>query len=129
MFCTKCGREIRIAPGQVGVDKNNMPIYHRFGYCDTCKLKWDLDATKGEYKDVTKKQHSTLSCVACVLTGIAVLMIMSYVDLLGILGIVLAFVGMILGLIDLCMWNKKKKHIGSWFALVVFAVCLIIMIL
>ncbi len=43
MNCPKCNRELRIGVEQVGVDSNNLPVFHRHSYCDNCKLKWDID--------------------------------------------------------------------------------------
>lgn len=43
MYCTKCGHQMRIAPEQHGVDNKGYPLYHRFAYCDNCKIKQDLD--------------------------------------------------------------------------------------
>ena len=50
-----------------------------------------------------KKQNSTLSIWACVLS---------------IFGCT-AFIGFILGLVDLCKNDKSKKHTGSWFAVII----------
>lgn len=41
--CTNCGRIMYTKPEQVGVDNRNLPVYHMHGYCDYCKLKYDLD--------------------------------------------------------------------------------------
>ena len=41
--CPKCGLPFRYGTEQVGVDNNNIPIYHRFGYCDTCMSKYDIN--------------------------------------------------------------------------------------
>ena len=43
MYCTKCGKPLRIGTEQVGVDQRNLPVFHRFGYCDCCRIKWDID--------------------------------------------------------------------------------------
>ncbi len=43
MNCPKCNGELRIGAEQVGLDKDNLPIFHRFAYCDVCRLKKDLD--------------------------------------------------------------------------------------
>lgn len=96
MNCSKCGREMRIGTEQVGIDKRQLPVIHRFAYCDNCMLKTDLD-----YKP-DKKKDSTLSIVAVVLS----LFTVTY------------FFGFIIGLIDLCMNNKEYKHTGSWFAVI-----------
>lgn len=41
--CQKCGKPMRIGSEQVGTDSSNLPIIHRFSYCDTCRIKNDLD--------------------------------------------------------------------------------------
>lgn len=43
MICPKCNGELRIVPEQIGVDGNNLPIFHRIAYCDSCMIKKDLD--------------------------------------------------------------------------------------
>ena len=57
MKCKKCNSEIRFGTEQVGVDKQGIPIFHRMGYCDYCKTKFDVDIT--QYKHVNKKQNKT----------------------------------------------------------------------
>lgn len=59
--CPKCGLPFRYGTEQVGVDNNNIPIYHRFGYCDTCRSKYDIDissAQKYEEKKISDKKKS-----------------------------------------------------------------------
>ena len=41
--CTKCNGDLRIGTEKVGTDKDNLPVYHRFGYCDKCMFKYDID--------------------------------------------------------------------------------------
>ena len=43
MRCTNCNGELRIGTEQVGVDNNRLPLFHRFGYCDKCRMKYDID--------------------------------------------------------------------------------------
>lgn len=43
MRCNNCGSQLRIGTEQVGVDSKGLPVIHRFGYCDNCRTKWDLD--------------------------------------------------------------------------------------
>lgn len=43
MNCPKCNSVLRIGTEQVGIDANNLPVFHRHGYCDNCRLKWDID--------------------------------------------------------------------------------------
>ena len=41
--CQKCGKDCRIGTEQVGFDSRNLPVIHRFSYCDDCMIKTDLD--------------------------------------------------------------------------------------
>lgn len=100
VVCTKCNGELRIAPEHVGVDSSNMPVYHRFGYCDRCMAKWDLDILISQ--TTQKKKDSVLSIVAAVFS----------------LFTITFFIGIIIGLIDLGINDKNKRHLGSWFAVI-----------
>lgn len=102
MECIKCGREMRKGKEQVGLE-NGVAVYNTFVYCDNCYRKVNLDALERERRP---KKNSTLSIWACVLA------------LFGCT----SFIAFILALVDLCKNEKDKKHIGSWFAVVVFAV-------
>lgn len=95
--CTKCNSELRYGSEQVGIDKDNVPVYHKFGYCDKCFFKYDLES-------YTKKNipNSGLSIAAILFT------------IFGITGIV----GLILSIVDLCIYEKDKKHTWSIVALV-----------
>lgn len=99
MNCSKCGKEMRIGTEQVGIDSKKLPVFHRFGYCDVCMLKTDLDFQPQKKEN---KKDSTLSIIAVVLSIFTV----TY------------FFGFIIGLIDLCMNNQEYKHTGSWFAVI-----------
>ncbi len=70
-----------------------------------------------------KKTHSTLSCIACAFAGVSFLL-----PMILIVGLLLSFTGMVIGVVDLCIHEKEKKHIGSWFALIVFIFYLIIFV-
>ena len=105
MKCTKCKNELRIAQEQIGVNEQNYPIMKTFAYCDKCKTKYDYD----ELLKKQPKPNSALSVWALVLS------------LLGCTSIV----GGILGVVDLCINDKTKRHIGSWFA-IIFSVLFII---
>lgn len=102
MKCNKCGNEMRIGTEQVGI-QNGIAVYNRFGYCDRCMEKINIDALQAQYA-MQEKKHSNLSIWACVLS-IFTLTIP---------------VGFILALVDLCQNDKSKKHIGSWFSVIVF---------
>ena len=55
MKCKKCGGETWVKPEEVGVDRNNVPIYHRIAYCDSCMLKFDLDEHSNYVSDKKKE--------------------------------------------------------------------------
>lgn len=98
MKCTKCKAELRTAQEQIGVNEQNLPILKTFAYCDKCKIRYNYD-------DLLKKQpkpYSALSVWALILS------------LLGCTSLI----GGLLGIVDLCINDKSKKHIGSWFAII-----------
>ncbi len=74
-------------------------------------------------KSSKKKTHSTLSCIACAFAGVSFLL-----PMILIIGLLLSFTSMVIGVIDLCIHEKGKKHIGSWFALIVFIFYLIVFV-
>ena len=74
-------------------------------------------------KSSKKKTHSTLSCIACAFAGISFLL-----PMILIVGLLLSFTGMVIGVVDLCIHEKNKKHIGSWFALIVFIFYLLVFV-
>ena len=102
--CTKCNGDLRFGSEQVGFDKNNVPIFHRFGYCDTCMYKYDLDVQTTPAVSTTKKKDSVLSVIAAVFA----------------LFTITCFIGFIIALIDLGINDKTKRHLGSWFAVIWF---------
>lgn len=110
MNCTKCGKEMRIAPEQVTVDEKGLPVYHRMGYCDACMIKMDIDIVENKQKMAdqlakpTKMKQSTLSTLAA---------------LFSLLTITIP-VAIVLAIIDLVDVSNKytKKHTGSWFAII-----------
>lgn len=97
MKCPKCKREFRIGQEQIGVNEQNMPILKTFCYCDYCRIKYDYEATL----KTQPKKDSALSIWAAILAFFTCT----------------CFIGGILGIIDLCMNDKEKRHIGSWFAI------------
>lgn len=103
--CSKCGRKLRIVPETVGNDSQGLPVIHRMGYCDNCKIKYDLDYVQIQNTSTAsqkeEKKHSNLSIWAL---------------LLSLFGCT-SFVAFILALADLCQYDKTKKHTGSWAAL------------
>lgn len=122
MICKQCNNELRIVPEEVGVDAKGMPIYHRFGYCDTCMQKIDLDETTNSNvinsvsstttpnPTSTKKKQSTLSVLAAIFAFFTCT----------------CFIGLILGIIDIAMNDKSKKHTGSWFAVIFTGIIIMI---
>lgn len=106
MKCSKCKRELRIGQEQIGVNEQNMPILKTFCYCDYCRMKYDYEATL----KTQPKKDSALSIWAAILAFFTCT----------------CFIGGILGIIDLCINDKTKRHLGSWFALVFCAIYLII---
>lgn len=98
MKCNQCKSELRVAQEQIGVNENNVPILKKFAYCDKCMSKYDYDALL----KTQSKKDSALSIWAAILSFFTCT----------------CFIGGILGLIDLCMNDKTKRHLGSWFAIV-----------
>lgn len=100
MKCANCKREMREGLEQVGIGANNQPIVHKFGYCDYCKIKTDIDLVNS-YQE-PKKKDSVLSIIAVILA----------------LFTCTAVFGGIIGVIDLIINDKTKRHLGSWFAII-----------
>lgn len=137
MKCPNCGKEMIIMPEKVGLDENDLPVFHRMAYCDRCRSKKDLDgplqdnpyhvenndATKerdpfagGNWKSSNtnpepKKKISMLGVVA---------LLLSFFSFTRIIGVVVA-------LIDLVRGRKDgKSHWVSWLALTVAVVLAIL---
>lgn len=68
-----------------------------------------------------KKKDSSLSVIACVFSGIAILC-----PLPIFLSLILTLAGLILGLIDLCINNKNERHLGSGFAIIVGIISIVL---
>lgn len=62
MNCPICNGEMRIATEQVGVDSNNLPVFHRFAYCDVCRRKKDIDLSQNinNTNDTTDKTNQEI---------------------------------------------------------------------
>ena len=106
MNCKKCGKEMRIGSEQVGIDERQLPVIHRFAYCDNCMEKTDLDVSQqpnNQQLKPLKKKDGILSILAAVFGFITCTF----------------WLGFIFAIIDLCTdKNKERKHLGSWFAIV-----------
>lgn len=125
MKCTRCGTELRYGTEQVGLDNNNIPVYHRFSYCDTCRMKWDIDimqANNIEQKNNGKLKDSTLSIVSCAMAAVTCIL-----PIPAILSVPLIVSALIIGIIDLCKKNKSERHIGSYFT-IVFGIIAIVLL-
>lgn len=96
MFCQNCGNEM---DGMV---------------CSNCG--WTPKPVQQNYSSgrKVKKKDSVLSIVSCVLTFVS-----------GFVIPLLSVGGIVCGLIDLCINDKSKRHLGSWFG-VIFGACIMI---
>lgn len=68
-----------------------------------------------------KKKDSTLSVVACMLTGVALIIPMPL-----LLSFPLALAGVIIGLIDLAQKKEEFRHLGSLFAVILGIIYVIV---
>ncbi len=125
ILCKKCGNPCRIGTEPVGRDNNGLPVFHRFSYCDRCRLKEDLDLVQNSPKQKSKKRKdSLLSIIACVFSGVAFIF-----PMIAIVGWILALVGIIIGFVDLGTKKEDERHLGSYFSIIVFIVyCIILFI-
>lgn len=100
MNCKKCGKEMRIGTEQIGVDERQLPVIHRFAYCDNCREKTDLDNDSTNPK---QGKVSTLSVIALIIS---------------ILGCgCLSVIGLLLATIDLLKKDGRNKVVS------IIAVC------
>lgn len=104
MKCNKCGMELRIEQEQIG--SGDIKYSTTIGYCDKCKIRYDLS------KEKWKTKHSPLSIASLVLTLLVCTMP----------------IGFILGLIDIFINDKTKRHIASWFSVCVGGLLIILFI-
>lgn len=101
MNCRRCGREMRIGTEQVGIDNRNLPIIHRFAYCDDCREKTDLDTNNANSK---QGKVSALSIIALIIS---------------ILGCgCLSTIGGLLAIIDLFKKDGRNKVVS------IIAICI-----
>ena len=111
MKCSECNSEMSIDMKKVGTDKNNMPIFCKYAYCEHCKIMKKIDQ-----EELQKKTNSILSVLSIVFAGVPMIMSMPI-----IVSVPMAFIGFILALVDLGIGDKSKKHIGSYFG-IIFAI-------
>lgn len=102
MKCSNCGAEI--------TDGN---------FCKNCgaKVNEEQVPVEKEQKPI-KRKDSVLSIVSCVLTGVSIFAFNW-----------IAIGGLVCGLIDLCMNDKTKRHLGSWFGVIAGVIVLIVYIM
>ena len=103
MFCKNCGAEI--------VDGN---------FCKNCGAKVSEEPTpivetRPVEENPKAKVDSVLSVISCILT---------FIGLFFFGG--LAVGGIVCGVVDLCMKDTKKRHLGSWFGVIVGFIVLIV---
>lgn len=98
MACKKCGSSQRLLKEKVASDDYGNELWHEFYICNKCGEKEDMGVTSPPKQ---KKKDSALSIWAAVLGFFTCT----------------CFIGGILGIVDLCMNDKEKRHIGSWFAI------------
>lgn len=133
MKCEKCGKEMIYEPKKAGSDKYGYSVYHKFAICKDCDIEVDTDDMNKVYTlrksvwdeenqsvETVKKKDSTLSIVAAVLAGIAWIVPTT----IGI-GYLLRLGGLIVGLIDCGINDENTRHIGSIFAILIFAIAFV----
>ena len=116
MVCLKCQGEMRIGTEQVATGQDGLPIFHRFGYCDKCMIKQDIDLTLqmqmenehygSQKEDFCKNEESLLGIFSFIFSLIAFLFITHKIRLL------ICTISIALGMASICQ-NKKRKIFGS----------------
>lgn len=106
MRCNKCGNELRVGTEQVGVDGQNLPIVHRFGYCDNCRMKWDLDVGNDcmSPNGSPNKKHNFDFGTASIILGIS-----GFILTFFVIGIIPSVIGLVLGIVAI---STKKPNRG-----------------
>lgn len=115
MNCSKCGSELRVDTEQVGVDDKMLPVFHRFGYCDKCMLKYDLDE---QFKKEQQEKNKTVQKQKQNKTPDSALSIIAFLISLFGCGI-LSVIGCLVAILDLVKGDKNKQHGWSVAALVI----------
>lgn len=129
MICNNCGSQLRIGTEQVGVDSKGLPVIHRFGYCDNCRTKWDLDLTTQsptwnmnfvERRNEHNQSNIGTISMVCGIIGLFLTIIF--------IGIIPSVIAMILGIVCIVenKPNKKRALIGIVLSGISFAIFLIL---
>ena len=118
--CGKCGKPYRIGAEQTGIDDRGLPIIHRYGYCDACELKNDLDApTYSDYSQSWYGYHMGLIALS--------ISILSMFTLTWIVGMVGSPISLCIGIRAVRLGNIYKKSAIA--AIVISALCTFISII
>lgn len=129
MRCNNCGNQLRIGAEQVGMDSKGLPVIHRFGYCDNCQTKWDLDLAPqpqngngNVVKYRTQDRESNMSAISMVCGIVGLLLTIIFI------GIIPSVVAMILGIVCIIenKPNKKRAFIGIVLSGISFVIFLIL---
>lgn len=81
-------------------------------FCSNCG--WNPHIQEERSAKHSNTVDSVLSIVSCALTGVSIF----FLPILSVGGIVC-------GLVDLCISDRSKKHIGSWFGLIMGIIVMI----
>ena len=111
VFCKNCVNPCRIGTESVGRDQNGLPVFHRFSYCDRCRLKEDLDINTGEKGEV----YSIISFVFAIVALVIVKFMPVISVIIGLVSFVLAVFGM-----------EEKYRVLAKIAIVLFIITMLI---
>lgn len=111
IFCKNCGNPCRIGTEPVGRDQNGLPVFHRFSYCDRCRLKEDLDINTEEKAEV----YSIISFVFAIVSLVIVKLMPVISVIIGLISFVLAALGM-----------EEKYRVLAQIAIVLFLITMLI---
>ena len=133
MFCSKCGKKVSFFYEELGLDANKKMMYKKFEKCKNCNTVKEVPLDYGvkQYQPRESKKDSVLSLLACIFAGISFIAVEFFgaSGLLALLFILFDITGAILGIIDLAIYNKKYRHVGSIVALVFVAIHFVFMLI
>lgn len=75
MRCTKCGREMRVGSEEYCKDANGNPMYKNFAYCDTCRIKSELQDMNYMHSNQRPKKKTNGCLTAILVTVLSLIMI------------------------------------------------------